>query len=55
MNGFVIYFYLIATLIALVGGFLLLYYKKNKTFAITVLVIGLSLLVALMNDIIFLS
>ena len=55
MNGFLIYFYLVAILVAIVGGFLLLYYKKNKPLAITVLVVGLSLLIALMNDIIFLS
>ena len=55
MNGFLIYFYLVAILVAMAGGFLLLYYKKNKPLAITVLVVGLSLLIALMNDIIFLS
>ena len=52
MNGVFVYFYLVAIIISLVLGFVLLVNKKSKLLGSIILVISLSLIAALIIDMI---
>ena len=52
MNGVLIYFYLLAIIISLIVGFVLLVNKKRKLLASIILVFSLSLIAALIIDMI---
>ena len=52
MNGVLIYFYLLAIIISLIVAFVLLVKKKSKLLGSIILVISLSLIAALIIDMI---